>query len=254
MKHHPQWQVSWLHRGLILAAAMLVAACTSVPRSDTTAAPDFWAVYAQALADSAVSSPDKTRPLLPIPNQPTVQVVSWVIGDRKPCDTPGCSFTVRENRMWVTLAGEVQNKCQQWGLQGDALRERLEQLLGLPPHTPPQWRKTHMLTLQVPRDALERPCLGETVDSNGAPRCTPRSAKTTSPELLHFVLNQMADVWVDGDPNGPGYPFTRLGYTYDWHPDAAAKTGNYGASEFVLKPGTGVTVVSEATTDSFCQR
>lgn len=238
---------SWLQRSLTLATALLLAACTGIPKSDG----DLWAIYDRALQDSAVSSPDKTRPLLPIPNQPTVEVVSWVIGTRKPCDGPNCNFTVRDNRMWVTLAGEVQNKCRQWGLQGDALRERLEQLLGLPPHTPPQWRKTHMLTLQVPRAALERPCLGETVDSSGAPRCTPRLTKTTTPELSFFVLNQMADVWVSGDPSGPGYPFTRLGYTYDWHPKAAA-SGHYGASEFVLKPGTPVLLQAEATTDRYC--
>ena len=238
-------------RILVLAAAVLVAACGSVPRGDTAAAPDARALYERALADSAVATPDKARALARIPDQPMVQVVSWV--NRKPCDTPGCSFNVGERRMWVTLAGEVQDVCRRWGLQGDALRERLEQLLGLPPHTPPQWRKTHMLTLQVPREALERPCLGETVDSGGAPRCTPRSAKTTRPELLQFVLNQMADVWVDSDPAGPGYPFTRLGYTYDWHPQAAA-SGHYGASEFVLKAGTAVSLQAEATTDRFCER
>jgi len=239
-------------RILVLAAAALLAACGSVPRGETAVQADAPALYARALADSAVATPDKARPLARIPDQPQVQVVSWVVGGRTPCQAPGCGFHVGERRMWVTLAGEVQDICRRWGLQGDALRERMEQLLGLPPNTPPQWRKTHMLTLQVPRDALERPCLGEAVDERGAPRCTPRSAKTTQPELLRFVLNQMADVWVDGDPQGPGYPFTRLGYTYDWHPKAA-QSGNYGASEFVLKAGTAVLLEAEATTDRFCE-
>jgi hypothetical protein len=235
-----------LRRGLAAGAALLLAACAGLSPGDP------WPLYERALADAAVATPAKALALRPIPQQPTVEVVSWVVGDRRPCEGPACRFIVGDSRMWVTLAGEVQETCRNWKLQGDALRVRLEQLLGLPPNTPERWRKTHVLTLEVPRQALDRPCFGELNDAQGLPRCTLRPSPHADPALTQFVSSQMASVWVHGEPQGPGYPFTRLGYTYDWYPGAASR-GRYGASEFVIKPRTQVVVRAEAATDSYCR-
>ena len=46
-----------------------------------------------------------------------------------------------------------------------------------------------------------------------------------------------------------GYPWTRLGYTYDWAPDASER----GASEFVIPAETTVQVASFTTTDEYCR-
>ncbi len=62
----------------------------------------------------------------------------------------------------------------------------------------------------------------------------------------------MADVFVSNSPDGPGYPFTRLGYTYDSHPDAP-QWKHYGASEFVVKPNTVAQVRQQTTTDDYCK-
>jgi hypothetical protein len=230
-----------------LAVLALLTGCATAPVEDPST------IYRRALAEAALAEPQKALPLKQLPQTATVRVVSWMTGVSVPCPTDGCAFQTGEGRLWVTIEGEVQAICRTWGLQGDALRERLEQLLGLPPHTPARWRKTHMVSIEVPRDALQRPCLGDSVDASGAPRCSlrPDAAAASEPELRRFVLDTMAASWVAG-ANEPGYPFTRLGYTYDWHPSAAA-LAHYGATEFVVRPRTAASLVASSPTDEYCR-
>ena len=49
------------------------------------------------------------------------------------------------------------------------------------------------------------------------------------------------------DPNG--YPWTRLGYTFDWNPE----TPRYGASEYVIRKGSAVTVKTRTSTAEYCR-
>jgi hypothetical protein len=72
-----------------------------------------------------------------------------------------------------------------------------------------------------------------------------------SADMLRFVGGHMMNSYVERNPSGPGYPFTRLGYTYDWAPGAEAHR-HYGTSEFVVAPGTRVEVTEEATSDAYC--
>ena len=46
------------------------------------------------------------------------------------------------------------------------------------------------------------------------------------------------------------YPWTRLGYTYDW----ADNGSEYGLTEFMIKPGATVKVEFTETTEEFLQR
>jgi hypothetical protein len=45
-----------------------------------------------------------------------------------------------------------------------------------------------------------------------------------------------------------GYPWTRLGYTYDWHPD----TPETGLSEYVIPQGSTVEVHANVETREYC--
>src|SRR4051812_41898148 len=99
--------------------------CTNLQSERNTAQ-----LYDQAILDAAVVSPEKIMPLLPIPADENVTVISWVTDSRTPCKSgeSDCEFTSGADRIWVTLDGEVKNLCQSWHLQGDVLRTRLEQL------------------------------------------------------------------------------------------------------------------------------
>ena len=215
------------------------------------------AQYAASISDAAVASPQKIVKLLPIPPDSTIKVVSWVNERRLPCGTDQipCDLQVGQDRLWVTLAGEVQQRCRAWGLSGDALRARLEQLLGLPPDSPPQYRKVKFVVMEVAHDKIDRPCLGVDLSDPAQPVCsvTAPSNQAAGAELRNFVGRQMAASYFVNVENRTGYPFTRLGYTYDWHPEAA-QGQHYGASEFVVAPDTKVKVLDQIATDAYCSR
>ena len=231
---------------VVLSAVLL--GCSTIPKeySDTSVA------YQAAIADAAVASPSKIAPLLALPAGPTVSVVSWISDRKTPCagQSPPCEMSIGKNPVWVTLAGEVQTQCRSWPLRSDALRRRLEQLLGLPMDPPLPYRMTKFMLLEVPREHLERPCLGVDETDPVHPTCTLSAQPDTSLELRTFVGQQMVDSYVVDGPNGPGYPYTRLGYTYDWSSTANPK--RYGASEFIIAPGTTVKVIAVVPTDDYC--
>jgi hypothetical protein len=207
--------------------------------------------YSAAISDAAVVSPAKVKRLRPLPAGDSVALVSWVTDSRVPCKSGvPCDITLGSDRWWVTLDGEVQAQCKGWGLKGDALRQRLEQLLGLPIDPPPQYRKTQFVLLSVPRATIERPCLGVDESQPEQPVCTIDAQPSTSPELRNFVGQQMAGSYVVDNPKGPGYPYTRLGYTYDWAPNAKSK--RYGASEFLITPRATVRATAVQDTETYC--
>ncbi len=234
---------------LMWLAALGLSGCAAVAPSGMPSG----AAYEAAIADAAVASPRKVSALMPLPAGDKVRVVSWVTENRTPCKAPdtSCATTTPPDRIWVTLAGEVQARCRAWGLKGDALRQRLEQLLGLPLDPPPQFRKARFVTMEVARDRLDRPCLGIDETSPQSPVCTVGIQASRAPDVRDYVLKQMADSFVVGGPNGPGYPFTRLGYTYDWNP-INAQPNHYGASEFLVQASTSASVINQQETDAYC--
>lgn len=234
---------------LLWTTALALSGCAALAPSGTSSSVQ----YAAAIADAAVASPHKVSPLMPLPAEGRVQVVSWVTENRTPCKPPetGCVTTTPPDRIWVTLAGEVQARCRAWGLRGDALRQRLEQLLGLPLDPPAQFRKARFVTMEVARERLDRPCLGIDETSPQRPVCTIGIQASRAPDVRDYVLRQMADSFVIGGSGGPGYPFTRLGYTYDWN-QVDAQPNHYGASEFLVQASTPATVISQHTTDAYC--
>jgi hypothetical protein len=64
----------------------------------------------------------------------------------------------------------------------------------------------------------------------------------------------MCDNWTSSYPPGEprkSYPWTALGYTYDWAPSAP---GHVGDSEFVAPQGTPVTVRAVVPTAEYCAK
>ena len=76
-------------------------------------------------------------------------------------------------------------------------------------------------------------------------------ALTACSTLRAFVGQQMAESSVVERPGYPGYPFPRVGYTYDSAPTARAD--HYGASEFVVLPTSTVEVLAVASIDDYCR-
>jgi hypothetical protein len=65
----------------------------------------------------------------------------------------------------------------------------------------------------------------------------------TSQDHMTWITDRMATSYGEG-----GYPWTRLGYTYDWNPD----TPEVGLSEFVITKGSTVMVESVTAQHVYC--
>jgi hypothetical protein len=156
--------------------------------------------------------------------------------------------------VWVAPTGEVWQMCR--GKRDPVLA--LQQILGLPPQKNPQpgnhWQ---IFVFEIAAQDLFRPCPGgvEQDAASGRPRC--RLDSDVDPKLdaefTQFLLQQWwsshrATVEHGRDPE-LGYPWTGMGWTYDWDP--ASKT-HRGVSEFVVKKNAVASNVRTVTPASFC--
>jgi hypothetical protein len=210
---------------------------------------DNWELYRKAIQDAAVYNRNKVLPLrLLRPEAGRVQAVTFT----SYAYTVGPYHVAANRFIWVTPDGEVQDICRQFNLQGAQLTLRLAQLIGLPPNT----QNTHLVVFSIPEDRIFRPtpdpnpttiypCAATEMSQCGNlfPANAPAEHKT-------FFINQALSAYKIGQTDQEnGYPWTHLGYTYNWTPYAASK---YGASEYVIKPDTDVTVVSITPSDQYC--
>lgn len=139
--------------------------------------------------------------------------------------------------VWVTTVPQLQNFCRGLGLADKALDLRLEQAMGLPPNN----GKTKLVQLWVPTDGLFRPSPDAEIDDAVAALVFPEGANA---EHVAWIEKLQASSYGE-----KGYPWTRLGYTYDWAPDAKSEVG---LSEFVARKGTKAVVESIVAQSQYC--
>ncbi len=142
---------------------------------------------------------------------------------------------------WSVIPSELRSFCRDLLLSGEARDRRLEQYLGLRPRA----GKTHVALMWVAPKNVVRPCPD--------PEVTDRRCSATA-EAEDVVIGQHHHrQWFEDlrkrSYREDGYPWTRLGYTYDWSPD----TPERGISEFLIPQGTAVRIASYSSTDEFCQ-
>ncbi|MGK7930198.1 MAG: hypothetical protein AB4041_02035 [Microcystaceae cyanobacterium] len=154
----------------------------------------------------------------------------------------------RGKYIWITPVSQTQSFCQtcKGSLVNPQIppsvnkRLRITQYLGLRLTS----NKTHFVTLIAKKSDLEIPCINYDNDN----QCdTPMS----SDKLNDFIQNNEDLVskcdLEDENSDKECYPWTALGYTYDW-----GKKDHVGASEYVIKPHAKVYIESVAPTCQFC--
>jgi len=143
----------------------------------------------------------------------------------------------------VTLVPEVRDSCLTF--TGDVTL-RLEQLLGLPPGA--GYDRVAEMRVSVadifrpaadPATNTTRPC-----PDSVAGDCGTSFPPGVSPEHVRWIADGTLTLW----RLPQGYPWTRLGYTYNWHPGSP----RYGASEYVVRAGAQVEVLSVQPTAAYC--
>ena len=235
--------------GLVLIVAVL-GGCAGTVRVESDGR--LREMYGAAVKDASVVEPGEIfRDLTAIApyndelvwegdDKKKVLVVTWTSWDGY--DGLVGQTTTNTRDIWVTAAPQLQRFCKRTGLEDGALSLRLEQLLGVPPHD----GKTKFIEMWVSTDDLFRPCPDPEISDHEAELDFPVSGRfvTVSPEHKEWFLKQK------GMSYGPnGYPWTRLGYTYDW----GNSRDHVGLSEFVIEEGSKIKIHRIYSTGDYCR-
>ena len=222
-------------------------------------------LYNQAILNSAVVTLGDEFPLVPLTPGPdgTFTVTTWAgcrgEGAQNRCGSyvaPG-SITLKWD-VWVTGNDEVRNKCRTW--TGDIVLQ-IHQLLGMPPPQEPMSSDTikrQFVTISaVPAASIFRPCTDPRLDTDRCAGTTlpPSLPPNAPPDYYRWFTSQAMSSWqISASGEAPiGFPWTRLGYTYNWSPGESSR---YGASEYVISGGSKpvtVNVVAVQTAKDFCK-
>ena len=136
---------------------------------------------------------------------------------------------------WMAIPAQVTQAANWASMNEEEVHLRLAQYLGLPPDTP----KDRIALMWVKMSDLKRPSMDPEIDD--------RVAQLTWSE----GADEEYRTWFEAnmDYSDTGYPWTRLGYTYDW-----GNTENeVGASEYILAEGAEIVVVQVLPTAEFLQ-
>ncbi|MEW6735637.1 MAG: hypothetical protein AB1489_30375 [Acidobacteriota bacterium] len=223
----------------------------------------LWTAYNLAVYDASVYQHWNLRKLKPLtidPNSTQAKVTTLTATDYKP-DRPDRNLGGRmlppecikdRNRLecilsedvWVTVIPEVQEICRTF--QGD-LALQLRQLIGLPPDYP----FTHFVQMTVEVKDVFRP----TPDPNTKtewPCADPKNSQcgnVFSTGVSAAFIDWYTNNTLDSFRIPQGFPWTHLGYTYNWKPGA----DKYGASEYVVRKGSKVTIDSVIKAEEYCR-
>jgi len=244
-------------RVVLLAASLILLTCMTTagqtPGGADEAVQREWAQYEQAVRDSATYRPENVLPLKPLTFDETTfsaKVVALTDFDYH----RGWQFIPVD--VWVTAVPEVQDKCR--GFDGTGLELRLKQLLGLQPTA----KIVSFVTIQVGPADIFRPTVNPTptsslpCDNTGKEKyCGASFPKWVGNEYKAWVSDRMVSSYLvsNAHDRAYSYPWTRLGYTYDWI-DTAPEKSHYGASEYVIRAGSVVNVTAIESYTQYCSR
>jgi hypothetical protein len=203
--------------------------------------------YAAAVRDAAEpDAADLTTSLWAItPENPrltwngdrsAVLMVTWT-GYR--AYTTGAATTLAR-QLWLTAVPQLQALCR--SVPSGEQVARIQQYLGLPPATTSDGTK-YLVELWVSPGDLFRPCPDAEIDDTGCQLTFPAAATADHKAWMNANYAGSYGFW-----QATQYPWTGLGYTYDW----CNPSTHVGASEFVVRSGATVTVAGQYERDAYC--
>jgi hypothetical protein len=250
--------------GIFLNSASL-AQSTTGNTSDESPLPQ---AYLDAVEDAKIAEPDEIyRNLTPIVwynpdlkwDKSRVLVVAWTTfsGYAKNVGKP----VLLPTDLWVTAAPDLQKFCKTYrGTSQISLEYRLNQVLGLPPDVGGKSR--YIVELWVEPRSLFRPSRDPNISDREAELDFPLSNtfESISSSYQDWFSQQFKSRY--GSPSNPStklYPWTQLGYTYDWGSQSdwqsadVKRSPHVGLSEFVIKEWSQVSINSAQNAKDYCK-
>ncbi|MDR3676711.1 MAG: hypothetical protein P4N24_14560 [Acidobacteriota bacterium] len=233
--------------------------------------------YRRAVIETVTPKPSQaSHKLVSIDIHQPVKVVTWA-GEKQAPLYKNAPTAFKET--WVTVVPHLKDFCRDYvrshGSDRGQLTLRLEQRLGLPPGSNNIWFVE--LAVPDPSDASKffRPCGDPSPDTDTCQRASlpkqadvykdlnavnntdknhqpmdPSGKKKMGIQRWYWFLNKYYTSFATDSP----YPWTSLGYTFDWAPqeDGSEEFVRWGESEFVIAPGTPIQFVSATDTVAYC--
>lgn len=147
--------------------------------------------------------------------------------------------------IWVTAAPIIQDSCRNYYKNLKNPNMRLRQLLGLQPLTV----ETFFLELWVRPKDMFRPAPDNETDDNTAGLNMPENLTDDYRKWFNDTRAIQYTDCTDSLFHEYGYPWTQLGYTYDWSP---SNPSHIGLSEFVIRENTDMYVSGEYPNRVYC--
>jgi hypothetical protein len=154
---------------------------------------------------------------------------------------PGSPYDTSSREMWVTAVPELRDVCTRPGFSSGVLAMRLRQVLGLTPNFP----VIAFVEMWVLPSQLFRPAADNSITGNSAGLTMPPA--TESWYRLWFNELRATQYFQSSNPPHDAYPWTQLGYTYDW-----GSENHQGPSEFVIRPQSAVYINSVTPYQTYC--
>ncbi|MFK7946280.1 MAG: hypothetical protein AB8G11_01730 [Saprospiraceae bacterium] len=169
-----------------------------------------------------------------------ILTATWVAEKDLGYYTKSSNYKTGTYSIWVTAIPDLKERCEALKIEKSKdMSLRIEQLLGLPPNGD----KTHFIEFWVQPKDLFRPCPDESITDGSCDLCFPEG---TNDEYKKWINNLRVKYYYNCE--GDRYPWTQLGYTYDWHP--RNKT-HVGLSEFVIRANSDIIVHKIQATEKY---
>ncbi|RAJ05131.1 hypothetical protein LX64_02285 [Chitinophaga skermanii] len=239
----------------VLLLGTVLIACSKDDDDNNSNPSDLNTLYANSIKDAMVAEDNEVSNGLMAVTDANPAMVWKVINGQKyvlmatfmrfPGSYPvGDSITNSWGESWVFAPSQMKTKTNGVFTASSDTIQRVCQMLGLPPRN--SRSNTHIAQVWVLPSRLYRPA--------GNPDIT----TTTAPVALMTTVSNDFKTWFDNyiifayyrtltSDSDFHYPWTRLGYTYDWAPGAREE----GCSEFVILPNSGMWVEKNTTASGF---
>lgn len=140
--------------------------------------------------------------------------------------------------IWITTAPELKERMRTEKATDKPYR--LKQLLGLPPTA----AYSYFIEFWVKPSDLYRPCPDKEITDNHCNLCFPKDAEQAHIQWINeYRINSYYNCELYKK-----YPWTQLGYTYDWNPN---NKNHIGLSEFVIPANKNIVVKAIYSTEEY---
>jgi hypothetical protein len=213
-----------------------------------------WRAYDRAVSAARLPRMSvASEKLLTIPPDQPINLVAWVRkdqADRLKTSSGGWVDTAPAET-WVTIEPHLQTFCRKFsrGQKPDETRliRRLEQRLGLSPAS----SKTLFVRIRLEHpgpDVIFRPCIDPAVAQANCAAGPPAKAP---PTYQQWFYRQYYSSY--GQSLISEFPWTALGYTFDWATGHGQPFERSGESEFVIYKDAPIEIQEVVSTSQYCQ-